>query len=118
MYVMLTNRSGMPMKALFLRALFALATSLAAAPLARAQSVSIGIVGGLNASTLADFRDVGPGTLQRLPGLLAGVSVEVPIAGRVSLQPEIIYTQKSARIQGPAAPGTTPPPTVTQRFDS
>jgi outer membrane immunogenic protein len=106
-----------PTKTTLLAVSFAAATSLAVVRPARAQSVSIGVLGGLNASTFADFRDLGPGTLRRVPGLLAGVFVEVPIGGRVSLQPELIYTQKGARVEGPALPGATTTATVSERFE-
>jgi len=64
--------------------------------IANAQGLSAGVVIGLNASTRSDFGNVGPATERRALGVVAGISLDVPIARSVSLQPEVVYAHREA----------------------
>jgi hypothetical protein len=89
---------------------------LAIASRASAQP-AVGLVGGTALSTLANFGDQVSVTDGRLAGVLAGVYVDLPLAHRVSLQPEVAYLRKGVHLEGPVAPGSTAPVRITEWFD-
>ena len=80
---------------------------------ADAQGVTGGLEFGVSSSTLSDFGEVGLTTLQRETGTLFGVFVAVPLTTGVALQPEVVYTQKGIRGEGPS----TEFGTFVNRFD-
>src|SRR2546427_9175120 len=87
-----------------------LLTLLTLAPLvpaetAAAQSLSGGVIVGVNSPTVSNLGNVGPTTLRRETGLLAGFSVEASMARFASLQPEVVYLQKGIRLDGPLLAG-------------
>jgi len=83
---------------------------------ARGQGLSAGLIAGVNASTFSDFGDVGPATERRQVGLIAGVSLDVPLARWASFAPEAVYTQKGARLEAPVLPGSASTAVITQRL--
>ena len=82
-----------------------------------AQTLSGGLVGGINASMFSDFPSPGPETQRRSTGLAAGVYLEFPLGRVVSLQAEVIYAQKGSRVEGPPAPGAASTVFLSERFD-
>jgi len=75
---------------------------------AHAQSASVGVLGGLNASTFDGFSPPGSVVLRREVAALVGVSVELPPRGWVTLQPEVVYAHKGAGVEGQAVAGAAP----------
>jgi hypothetical protein len=93
---------------------------LVLAETAAAQSLSGGVIVGVNSSTVSNFGNVGPTTLRRETGLLAGFYVEASLARFASLQPEVVYLQKGIRLDGPVLAGapSSASASITERFDS
>jgi hypothetical protein len=79
-----------------------LAGLVLAAPSAMAQGVQVGLKGGFNASTLT-FKNADWPTSSRKSGT-GGVFLVVPIFGRYSVQPEVLYSPKGAVFEGAAFP--------------
>jgi len=85
---------------------------------AAAQSFSGGVIVGVSSSTVSNFGNVGPTTLRRRTGVVAGLSVEALLARFASLQPEILYVQKGIRLDAPLVAGASSASTsLTERFD-
>ena len=79
--------------------LFALALCILTAPAALAQP-TFGLKAGLNVSTFTglDEDDLDGGDLTSRLGFVGGVFAEVPLSPQFSIRPELLYSQKGARI--------------------
>jgi hypothetical protein len=97
--------------------LVALAIASFTVSTAAGQTLSGAVVAGLTGSTFSDFADVGPAAARRQIGLLAGFSLEIRLERFVSLQPEVLYSQKGTRLETTPLPGSASSAVVIERFD-
>src|SRR5574340_1295439 len=63
-----------------------------------------GVMGGMN---LASFHGDGTDGLSNRVGFLLGGWAKIPVSPLFSVQPELMYTQKGAKISGPDGNGGT-----------
>jgi hypothetical protein len=80
------------------------------APDARAQDVTYGVKGGVHLGTLQVNGGDAAGSLDWRPGLVGGGFLAWPLAGRLDVQPELLFTQKGASAEEDGG-------TVTQKLD-
>jgi hypothetical protein len=80
------------------------------APAARAQEVTYGVKGGVHLATLQVDGGDEAGALDWRPGLVAGGFLAWPLAGRLEVQPELLFTQKGASAEEDGG-------TATQKLD-
>jgi hypothetical protein len=77
--------------------------------LASAQSVEIGLKGGVVFAQLPDYmdvlRDLGADDVRARTGVVFGAHVAIPLGGGVALQPEALYTQRGASARLPFGVG-------------
>jgi hypothetical protein len=101
------------------RGLLILLAPLLPVATAAAQSFSGGVIAGVRSSTVSNFGNIGPTTLRRETGLVAGFSVEASLARFASLQPEVVYVRKGTRLEGPlvAAAPSSASASIPERFD-
>ena len=77
----------------------ALTAAMAAPTPAAAQGLTYGVKGGVALATLAEEDEGDTISFDNRVGLIAGGFVNWPLAGRLSLQPEALFTQKGARVE-------------------
>jgi Outer membrane protein beta-barrel domain len=70
-----------------------------------AQETSWGVKGGVNLATLSTTDDPGPDFTYRI-GLVAGGFFTWPLAGRLDLQPEVLFSQQGASLADTAVDAT------------
>lgn len=77
-----------------MKKIFIAASFLAAGFIAQAQTLNLGLKGGLNLATIDHNQD---NTIKNRTDYHAGIFVNIPVSSQISVQPEAVYSSQGAK---------------------